>query len=114
VAFTKVADLDDIPVPGTLRVELEGEPVCVVRLSEDVVKAVHDTCSHQEWSLSEGWVEDNTIECALHGSAFDLDTGEPTSLPAIKPIPVFACKVADGAVYVDIADQRNDAPMPRH
>lgn len=114
MAFEPVAKLDDLDVAYTLRVELGGEPICLVRLDDSTVKAVHDTCSHQEYSLSEGFVEGNDIECALHGSMFDLDTGRPDSLPAVKPIPVYACKVEDGAVYVDVAQQLNDAPVPRH
>jgi 3-phenylpropionate/trans-cinnamate dioxygenase ferredoxin component len=114
MAPEKVFDLDDLKVGHARAVELGGEPICVVRLDEQTVKAVHDTCSHQQYSLSEGWVDDNSIECALHGSMFDLDTGQPQSLPAVKPIPVYGCEVRDGAVWVDQADQRNDAPVPRH
>jgi 3-phenylpropionate/trans-cinnamate dioxygenase ferredoxin component len=114
MAPEKVFDLDDLPVGQARAVQLGGEPICVVRLDEQTVKAVHDTCSHQQYSLSEGWVDDNTIECSLHGSMFDLDSGQPQSLPAVKPIPVYACEVRDGAVWVDQADQRNDAPVPRH
>jgi 3-phenylpropionate/trans-cinnamate dioxygenase ferredoxin component len=114
MALEKVFDLDDLKVGHARAVELGGEPICVVRLDEHTVKAVHDTCSHQQYSLSEGWVDDNSIECALHGSMFDLDTGQPQSLPAVKPIPVYGCEVRDGAVWVDQADQRNDAPVPRH
>jgi 3-phenylpropionate/trans-cinnamate dioxygenase ferredoxin component len=114
MAPEKVFDLDDLKVGHARAVELGGEPICVVRLNEQTVKAVHDTCSHQQYSLSEGWVDDNSIECALHGSMFDLDTGQPQSLPAVKPIPVYACEVRDGAVFVDQADQLNDAPVPRH
>jgi 3-phenylpropionate/trans-cinnamate dioxygenase ferredoxin component len=114
VALERVFDLDDLKVGQARAVELGGEPICVVRLDEQTVKAVHDTCSHQQYSLSEGWVDDNTIECSLHGSMFDLDSGQPQSLPAVKPIPVYACEVRDGAVWVDQADQRNDAPVPRH
>ena len=111
-----VFDLDDLPVGSARAVELGGEPICVVRLDNVTVKAVHDTCSHQQWSLSEGWIdpEDNTIECAKHGSAFDLDTGDPSSLPAVLPVPVYGCEIREGAVWVDQADQRNDAPVPRH
>jgi 3-phenylpropionate/trans-cinnamate dioxygenase ferredoxin subunit len=114
MALERVFDLDDIPVGSAKVVTLGGEPICVVRLDEHTVKAVHDTCSHQQYSLSEGWIDDNTIECAKHGSAFDLDTGAPESLPAVKPIPVYACEVRAGGVWVDQADQRNDAPVPRH
>ena len=114
MAMERVLDLDELPVGSTRVVALGGEPICVVRLDEQTVKAVHDTCSHQQYSLAEGWLDGNTIECNLHGSAFDLDTGEPTSLPAVKPVPVYACAVRDGEIWVDQADQRNDAPVPRH
>jgi 3-phenylpropionate/trans-cinnamate dioxygenase ferredoxin subunit len=114
MAYQQVAKLDEIAVGTAYRIELGGEPLCLVRTDESTVKAVHDTCSHQQFSLSEGWVEGDSIECALHGSAFDLDSGNPQSLPAVKPIPVYACKVEDGVVLVDLDDQRNDAPVPRH
>jgi 3-phenylpropionate/trans-cinnamate dioxygenase ferredoxin component len=118
MAFTKVASVQDFPDGGTLKVELGGEPICVVRLVDGSFRAVHDTCSHQEYPLHEGYVEEHGgrafIECALHGSSFDLDTGKPDSLPAVKPIPVYACKVADGQVHVDVDQQLNDAPVPRH
>ena len=114
MAPERVFALDELPVGHARAVELGGEPICVVRLDEQTVKAVHDTCSHQQYSLAEGWVDGNTIECNKHGSAFDLDTGEPASLPAVKPIPVYACELRDGAVWVDEARQLNDAPVPRH
>ena len=114
MSFERVADLEKLPVGGALQVHAAGEPVCLVRLDDTAVKAVHDTCSHQQYSLAEGWVDDNSIECNLHGSAFNLDTGQPESLPAVKPIPVYSCAVRDGGVWVDQADQRNDAPVPRH
>ena len=56
---------------------------------------------HAEVSLSEGEVEDCTIECWLHGSQFDLRTGQPLSLPAIRPVPVYPVRVEGDAVLVD-------------
>ncbi len=114
MADVKVADLDELAVGAARQVEVGGEPVCLVRTDETTVKAVHDTCSHQQYSLSEGWVEPDSIECSLHGSTFDLDSGAPRGLPAVVPIPVYACAVRDGAVWVDPARQLNDAPVPRH
>ena len=109
-----VVPLEDLP-PGTaVRVELEGEPICVARRPDGEVRAVHDTCSHEEFSLAEGWISGEGVECALHGSVFDADTGRPLSLPAVRPIPTYACAVRDGGVWVDGAHQTNDAPVPRH
>ncbi|MGI8874680.1 MAG: Rieske (2Fe-2S) protein [Egibacteraceae bacterium] len=115
MTFEKVASIDHIDVGRAIKVETGGEPIALVRIAADTVKAVHNICSHQHYDLApEGWIGDNSIECALHGSTFDLDTGAAQSLPAVDPIPVYACKVEDGAVFVDADQQLNDAPVPRH
>lgn len=113
MAMTKVATLDELPDQLPHRVDVDGVPVCLVRLG-DAVKAVHDTCSHQQWSLAEGMVWGNGIECSLHGSTFDLDTGEPQALPANRPIPTFPVEIDGDQVLVDVANPTNDAPFPDH
>jgi 3-phenylpropionate/trans-cinnamate dioxygenase ferredoxin component len=107
------ARLSDLAEATPVRVDVEGVPVCLVRLG-DTVKAVHDTCSHQQWSLADGMVWGNGIECSLHGSTFDLDTGDPSSLPALKPIPTFPVEIDGDEVRVDVANPTNDAPFPEH
>ena len=64
--------------------------IALVRI-DDAYYAVGDTCSHENYSLSEGEVlaEKCEIECWKHGSMFDLRTGEPKSLPATKPVAVY-------------------------
>lgn len=114
MAYIRIAPLADLKVNAAMMVELDGIPVCVVRLDTDMVKAVHNTCSHEDYPLHEGWVDEEHIECALHGSSFNLDTGNPDSLPAVRPIPVYAAKVDDDAIWVDVAQQLNDAPTPSH
>jgi 3-phenylpropionate/trans-cinnamate dioxygenase ferredoxin subunit len=113
MAATPVATLSELVDATPTRVEVDGVPVCLVRFG-DQVKAVHDTCSHQQWSLADGMVWDNGIECSLHGSTFDLDSGKPSSLPAMRPIPTFAVRVHDDTVHVDVSTALNDAPFPDH
>jgi 3-phenylpropionate/trans-cinnamate dioxygenase ferredoxin component len=108
-----VAKLSELEEATPVRVEVDGVPVCLVRLG-DQVKAVHDTCSHQQWSLADGMVWDNGIECSLHGSTFDLDTGKPSSLPAMKAVPTFPVQVEGDDVQIDVASPTNDAPFPDH
>jgi 3-phenylpropionate/trans-cinnamate dioxygenase ferredoxin subunit len=83
------------------RVTVGGVPVAVVRLDDDVY-AIGDICSHAEVSLSGGEVycDEKEIECPQHGSVFSLETGEPATLPATQPVPVFDVSVADGIVTV--------------
>lgn len=75
---------DDLPK----RVVVDDTPISVIH-TEGEVFAINDICSHANVSLSEGEVEDCTIECWLHGSAFDLRSGKPTALPATRPVPVY-------------------------
>ncbi len=113
MAFEKVGALGDLIAGLPKRVEVGGEPICLVRVGDEV-RAMHDTCSHEDFSLSEGIVFDGELECSLHGSMFDLGDGRPSSLPATKPVPVFACKVDGDDVLVDLDQNLNGAPIPDH
>ena len=84
----RVCALSQIPEEGSLRVLADGRPVCIARSNGEVF-AILDRCSHADVALSEGDVDHGTIECWLHGSRFDLRTGTPTGLPAIRPVPTF-------------------------
>ena len=88
--------------PGSVRrFDVNGRAVAVVRIGDDFY-AIGDTCSHEDYSLSEGEVlaDECEIECWKHGSTFDLRTGEPQTLPATKAVPVYEVSVEDGAVHV--------------
>ena len=113
MAFEKAADLSALTDSTPFKTEVDSVPVTLVKIG-DQVHAVHDTCSHQDYSLSEGLVWDRQIECALHGSMFDLDSGKPESLPATRPVPVFPVQVDGDQVLVDVANPTTDAPVPDH
>jgi 3-phenylpropionate/trans-cinnamate dioxygenase ferredoxin subunit len=79
---------DDL-VPGRpVAVEVDGKPVCVARVGDEVF-AVSNICTHSYAELSEGEVRNFSIECWLHGADFDLRTGEALTLPATEPLETF-------------------------
>ena len=81
---------------------VEAGDVAVVLVREgDQVHALRDECSHASLSLSEGEVTRKGIECWLHGSCFDLRTGQPSSPPATEPVDVYAVRIDGDDVYVD-------------
>jgi 3-phenylpropionate/trans-cinnamate dioxygenase ferredoxin component len=102
MSFQPAVRLDALPDVGAVLVTIDNQRVAVVRDEDGAIHAVDDTCSHANVSLSEGEVDGCTIECWLHGSRFDLRTGKPTSLPAIRPIAVFPIQIEDGTVLVDV------------
>jgi len=92
-----IGPLSDIPAGGCLAVTVAGRDIVVVRDGNEIF-ALENRCSHADVALSEGDVADGTIECWLHGSAFDLRTGEPLTPPATQPVDTFAVSVVgDGA-----------------
>jgi 3-phenylpropionate/trans-cinnamate dioxygenase ferredoxin subunit len=97
----RACSLDDLPEVGAIQVIIAGEMIAVVRDEQGDVHAISDMCTHATVPLSEGEVDDCTIECWLHGSRFDLRTGEPTGLPAITPVDVYPVTIEGDDVYVD-------------
>ena len=103
MSFVKVCSLSEVPDEGALGVEIDGTPVAVARVGEEVF-ALRDVCSHAEVALSEGEVYNHTIECWLHGSCFDLRTGKPTNPPATQPVPTYRVKIEGDDVYVSLKE----------
>lgn len=105
MAAERIGRLNDL-APGTaMAVEVAGHRIAVVRIDDDLY-AIGDRCSHQDISLAEGEVlcDERQIECWKHGSAFSLEDGSPSSLPATKPVPVYDVRVVDGDIEVVVND----------
>jgi 3-phenylpropionate/trans-cinnamate dioxygenase ferredoxin subunit len=99
----RVCSVNDVK-PGThARYDVEGVGLCVVHIDDDWY-VINDTCSHANFSLCEGelWEDERTVECPKHGSTFSLETGEPQSLPATKPVPVYSVRVDGDDVIVTV------------
>ena len=81
----------------------DGVVLALVRIGDDVY-AIGDRCSHADVSLAGGIVDERacTLECPKHGSEFDLRSGKPQSLPALRPVPTYQVGIIDGDVIVSI------------
>lgn len=97
----RACSLSDLEQDTALRVEIDGVPMAVVLDGDGEVHAIGDTCTHGEISLSEGFVEGDTLECWAHGSAFSLRTGIPQNLPAFEPVPVYVVEIDGDDVLID-------------
>ncbi|MFC6355506.1 non-heme iron oxygenase ferredoxin subunit [Luethyella okanaganae] len=100
---SRICTLDELEPNHAVKVEIDGVPIALVRDAAGRVFAIGDTCTHGDISLSEGFVEDDTLECWAHGSKFSLSTGKPLTLPAYEPVPVYQVELIDGVVYIDPA-----------
>ncbi len=97
----KVLQLSELTQDTAVRVEIDGVPMAVVLDSNGEVHAIGDVCTHGDISLSEGFVDGETLECWAHGSAFSLITGRPLNLPAYEPVPVYVVTIDGDDVLID-------------
>jgi 3-phenylpropionate/trans-cinnamate dioxygenase ferredoxin subunit len=99
--YVRACAVSDLKDGGAIQVVVGGDEIALVK-SEGEVYAIYDCCSHAQVPLSEGEVDGPTLECWLHGSAFDLRTGEPLQMPATVPVPVYPVKIEGDDVLVAI------------
>lgn len=103
--FHKIATTDEVAPGEVKQYVVEERPVALCNVDGEL-HAFEDICTHQFTHLSEGGMEGDRIKCPLHGAKFDVRTGVPTSLPAVKPVPKHEVKVEDGYVYVALNPKR--------
>ena len=101
--FVKVAAVDDIPPGERLWHEFEEETVVIFNVGGQFY-CIADLCTHDDGSLEDGELDGHQVECPRHGARFDVRTGTALCLPATTPVPTFAVRVEDGAIYVESPD----------
>ena len=101
--YVRACSVTNLRDESAIGVEIDGEFVCIAK-SQGEVFAIADICSHADVNLSDGDVDKGTVECWLHGSRFDLRTGQPTALPANRPVPTYQVKIEGDDVLVSLKE----------
>jgi 3-phenylpropionate/trans-cinnamate dioxygenase ferredoxin subunit len=97
----KIANKADI-AEGAVKVFTAGNDRVAVCRVDNTYYAVADLCSHDGGPLGEGELVDHQIECPRHGARFDIETGKPTCLPAVVPIPVYKVEERGDEIWVSV------------
>jgi len=97
----KVCAAEQLADGGMRTIDAKGVQILVVRYGDNFY-ALKDECSHEEFPLSEGWVEDGCIFCAFHGAKFDLKSGDALSLPAYEAVQTFPVQVNNGMIEIEV------------
>ena len=100
--FLTLGSASDIPEGEVRAFDANGVPVAVANAG-GALYAFDDTCPHRQCSLAEGELEDTTIVCPCHGSAFDVRTGEVVNPPARDPVQSYETRVEDGQLQIAIS-----------
>jgi len=101
--FVRVAAATDIPDPGAIVVDVEGEPVALFHV-EGEFHALDDVCTHDGGPLASGELVGHKVACPRHGARFDIRTGAALSMPAVRATRSHEVKVEEGAVWVRLRE----------
>jgi NAD(P)H-dependent nitrite reductase small subunit len=106
VAFVRALKKSELEPNQGRCVVLEGKRIALFRYGEEFF-AIDDTCTHQEASLSEGFIMGDekgrcVVECPWHGAHFDLRTGAAVTLPATRPVKRYNVRVEGDIVTIEL------------
>ena len=100
----RVAGVDEIEEGEAVTVDAEtagtADDIAVFHSDNGNFYALNDTCTHEEASLAEGWIEGDEVECPIHSARFCLRTGEALCLPALINTRPHRVEVRDGEVWL--------------
>jgi nitrite reductase/ring-hydroxylating ferredoxin subunit len=95
-----LCDAASVAPGNALKVEA-GELVLAVFNVEGEFYVTDDLCTHGPGSLSEGYIEDDLVECNFHNGQFNIKTGEVVSPPCMIPIKTYKTTVENGRVFIE-------------
>ena len=91
----------DVAPGSALKVEI-GDLVLAVFNVGGEFYVIDDTCTHGPGSLSEGYIEDDVVECNFHNGQFNIRTGEVVSPPCMIPMKTYPTTIENGKVVIKI------------
>ena len=91
----------DIAPGNALRVEAGDLALAVFNVDGEFY-VTDDACTHGPGLLSEGYIEDDVVECNFHNGQFNIKTGEVVAPPCMIPIKTYKTTVENGRVFIDV------------
>lgn len=101
MAWHAVALENELQAGQMKRIAPAGHALLLACTEGRVLYCVNELCSHEDYSLWFGCIKGETVKCSLHGSYFDLASGQPLNEPADCALKTYPVKVQDGQVWVD-------------
>ena len=90
--------------PGAMkRVDLRGRRILLANVQGRYC-AVDDTCTHEDASLSTGVLKGDLVKCPLHGSRFNVCTGEALEEPAEESLRVYPVRQEGDRILIGVRD----------
>jgi len=101
IRLVKVCQLSDVPLNDMRCVSLDDRNVLVAHTEHGVFVA-DEMCTHEDARLCNGNLSGTRVKCPLHGSRFDLRTGQVLDDPANQDLTVYPVTLKQDDVYITL------------
>jgi len=109
----RVCHISDIPAREMRCVSLADRNVLVANTDKGVFVS-DEMCTHEDARLCDGNLSGTLVKCPLHGSRFDLVTGDVLDDPAETNLAVYPVSVVDDEIFITLntATVEGQKPSP--
>ena len=97
--FVQAAKVGELS-PGELKLVQEGDKEIVLLNVGGELYAVDNECTHAGCDLADGDLEGDILECACHGSKFNVKTGAVENPPAEEPVATYTVRIEGDDILV--------------
>lgn len=104
--WVRLTTLKELPENKLILLDIEGNALVAVRQGDRVI-VFEDRCSHMEYPLHDGTLENHTLTCAYHGARFNIISGEALAMPAFEPIRTYPTRMEGQDIWVDLEPDEN-------
>ena len=101
IEFHAVAKTGEIDDGEAVQVIVGKKEIAIYNL-EGEFYATDDICTHAYASLADGYIEDTSVECPLHGGCFDIKTGKALTPPCTEDLKVYEVKIDGEDILVGV------------
>lgn len=97
--FLDIASVNDLPIGTTKKFVLNTGDILLANVDGEIY-AVDDMCTHEDSSLSLGCLKGELVSCTLHGSRFNVRTGEPMEEPATETLQRYKVRIHNQRIEI--------------
>jgi len=102
-ALVEAAKAGELPPGRMKRIDIGGRRILLANV-EGRFYAADDTCTHEEASLSTGSLKGELVKCPLHGSRFNVRTGEALEEPAEENLKTYPVLLQGERILIDLSE----------
>jgi len=103
-----VCQAADVPAGEMRCFEVSNSRILIAHTTVGFL-ASDEMCTHEDASLCDGNLSGSLVKCPLHGSRFDLQSGEVLDDPADENLCIYPVVVEDDKIYINMRTGQSEA-----